>query len=32
MKGGITAKYASKLGNEVEVPEELTCSPTPKND
>lgn len=23
---------ASKLGDEVEVPEELTCSPTPKND
>ena len=22
----------SKLGDEVEVPEELTCSPTPKND
>lgn len=31
MKGGVTAKYASKLGDEVEVPEELTCSPTPKN-
>ena len=23
---------ASKLGDAVEVPEELTCSPTPKND
>ena len=23
---------ASKLGDTVEVPEELTCSPTPKND
>ena len=23
---------ASKLGSEVEVPEELACSPTPKND
>ena len=22
----------SKLGSEIEVPEELTCSPTPKND
>jgi hypothetical protein len=26
------AYVSSRLGDEVEVPEELTCSPTPKND
>ena len=28
----IRCYVASKLGDTVEVPEELTCSPTPKND